>query len=74
MEIAFALVDGRAEIVQWLAKLPQGFPMPSGPSRRFSPVVGAALLGLVALSLTGTWIYVFFNIIPYIFEGGSGAE
>ncbi len=47
--------------------------MPSGPSRRLSRTVGAALLGLAALLLTGLWIYVFFNIIPYIFEGRSGA-
>lgn len=47
--------------------------MPPGPSRRFSLTVGAALLGLVALSLTGIWIYVFFNIIPYIFEGQPSA-
>ena len=43
--------------------------MPSGPSRRLSRTVGAALLGLAALLLTGLWIYVFFNIIPYIFDG-----
>jgi len=47
--------------------------MPSGPTHRFPLTVGAALLGFVALLLTGIWIYVFFNIIPYIFEGQSGA-
>ena|ERR1700687_4830229 len=64
-------VDRRAEAVQLLTRM-SARPL-SGPSRRFSLTVGAALLGLVALSLTGIWIYVFFNIIPYIFEGQPSA-
>jgi len=45
--------------------------MPSGPIAAFPCT--ARLLGLSRFRYR-IWIYVFFNIIPYIFEGGSAPD